>query len=509
MSLVLIGFVIVTWLVSVEVILTFSHAKTFPVEKALIRDLLKRYNKEGQAGRPVVHPSDKIVVNFSVSLIQIMDVDEKNQVLKTNIWYHYKWPDFLLQWNHSLHDNITSIRVPPDKIWLPDIVLYNFADNRLTEQRDALVVVGHTGELQWMPQAILNSSCFFDTLFFPFDEHICHFKFGSWSYNGDMLDIDFIGEDRHMDMSDYIESTEWDITENTAVKNTKYYTCCPEPYTDMTFTLKFKRRVAFYTFILILPCSLLSLLTLVIFWVPPESPAKLQLGMNIFLAFFVLLLLLSDYTPRAATSIPLIGAYFCLSMILITMSTVFACTVANMYFRGVRIARAPRWLRSCVIESAAQWLCVHEVIEESRYQPVTPRKTWSTYVTGEQSHSDPETLVAKTHLLNCPTGSRQDIRDYGAFRDVTRELCEPSTSSSLPSLALPSPAEETVLLEEVSSVREMMEENLWVSDTVEVYNKQVREWRMIACVMDRILFTSYIGVNVLGIVVILMRSYLL
>jgi len=30
-------------------------------------------------------------------------------------------------------------------------------------------------------------------------------------------------------------------------------------------------------------------------------------GMNIFLAFFVLLLLLADYTPRAAASIPLIG----------------------------------------------------------------------------------------------------------------------------------------------------------------------------------------------------------
>ena len=39
------------------------------------------------------------------------------------------------------------------------------------------------------------------------------------------------------------------------------------------------------------------------------------------------------------------GAYFCLSMILITMSTVLACVVANMYFRGVRVNRAPRWLR--------------------------------------------------------------------------------------------------------------------------------------------------------------------
>ena len=58
----------------------------------------------------------------------------------------------------------------------------------------------------------------------------------------------------------------------------KYYTCCPDPYPDLTFSLRLQRKTAFYTFILILPCTLLSLLTLVIFWVPPESPAKLQLG---------------------------------------------------------------------------------------------------------------------------------------------------------------------------------------------------------------------------------------
>ncbi|KAK3789048.1 hypothetical protein RRG08_063764 [Elysia crispata] len=277
------------------------------VEKELIRDLLTQYEIEGKLGRPVIHATDMVMVNFSLSLIQILDVDEKNQILKTNIWYHYKWRDIFLQWTPEKHDNITSIRVPSDKIWLPDILLYNFADDRLKEQRDALVVVEHTGDLQWMPQAILNSSCAFDILFFPFDEQICSLKFGSWTYDGNALNMDFVGGLEQMDMTDYVQSNEWDVIENIGVRNVKYYTCCPEPYPDMTFTLRLKRKVAFYTFILILPCGLLSLLTMVIFWVPPESPAKLQLGMNIFLAFFVLLLLLADYTPRAAASIPLIG----------------------------------------------------------------------------------------------------------------------------------------------------------------------------------------------------------
>ncbi len=39
-----------------------------------------------------------------------------------------------------------------------------------------------------------------------------------------------------------------------------------------------KRIGVFYSYILILPCVLLSFLTLVIFWLPPESSAKMILG---------------------------------------------------------------------------------------------------------------------------------------------------------------------------------------------------------------------------------------
>lgn len=51
--------------------------------------MLSAYAKEGTHGRPVAHNNDYLLVNFSLSLIQIMDVDEKNQILKTSIWYHY------------------------------------------------------------------------------------------------------------------------------------------------------------------------------------------------------------------------------------------------------------------------------------------------------------------------------------------------------------------------------------------------------------------------------------
>ncbi|XP_076462252.1 neuronal acetylcholine receptor subunit alpha-5-like [Babylonia areolata] len=474
-------------------------------EKQLIKHLTEYYEAQGRHGRPVVHHTDSMLVNFSLSLIQIVDIDEKNQVLKTNVWYHYKWVDRLLRWNPLQHDNITSIRIPSDRIWLPDILLYNFADDRLKERREALAVVESTGQILWMPQAMLNSSCAFNTLFFPFDEQQCTLKFGSWTYDGFKLDVDFIAGQQAMDLSDFTPNNEWTITANRGVKNVQYYGCCPEPYPDITFTLRIRRKVAFYSFILLLPCALLSLLTMVIFWVPPESPAKLQIGMNIFLAFFVLLLLLADYTPRAAASIPLIGAYFCLSMIMITLSTVMACIVANMFFRGVRHNRAPRWLRSCVIDGLARVLCMRSSFLEPRTDVTTPKKTWSTYVSTYRSFSDPETLCAKVHLLDADPkleggeeeGEEEDFGDCGLedlFAEFSDEWEQQEAAAQLVS--------------EVGSIKEMMTLMEERRDSNEAKLRHIREWRMIAVVLDRLFFLVYFGINLLGLAAIFVRILL-
>ncbi|KAK7003431.1 neuronal acetylcholine receptor subunit alpha-10 [Biomphalaria glabrata] len=94
-------------------------------EKILIKRLIERYARMGKEGRPVVNTSDAVRVDFGLSLIQILDVDIKDQVLKTNVWYEYTWTDVLLRWDIEHYDNITDVRIPSEHVWLPDILLYN------------------------------------------------------------------------------------------------------------------------------------------------------------------------------------------------------------------------------------------------------------------------------------------------------------------------------------------------------------------------------------------------
>ncbi|TRY67140.1 hypothetical protein TCAL_15794 [Tigriopus californicus] len=52
-------------------------------EKKLLDDLLRSYNP---MERPVVNESDPLLLTFGITLQQIIDVDEKNQLLISCLW---------------------------------------------------------------------------------------------------------------------------------------------------------------------------------------------------------------------------------------------------------------------------------------------------------------------------------------------------------------------------------------------------------------------------------------
>lgn len=74
--------------------------------------------------------------------------NEKNQIMKSNVWLRLVschvvyssvlyfvltqsilalqvWNDYQLQWDEADYGGISVLRLPPDKVWKPDIVLFN------------------------------------------------------------------------------------------------------------------------------------------------------------------------------------------------------------------------------------------------------------------------------------------------------------------------------------------------------------------------------------------------
>ena len=44
-------------------------------------------------------PDHAVKLQFGISLQQVIDLDERNQLLKSNMWLEYIWTDVNLAWN--------------------------------------------------------------------------------------------------------------------------------------------------------------------------------------------------------------------------------------------------------------------------------------------------------------------------------------------------------------------------------------------------------------------------
>ena len=158
----------------------------------------------------------------------------------------------------------------------------------------------------------------------------------------------------------------------------------------------------------------------------------------------------------------------------------------------------------CVIDGVARLLCMREAFLEPRNDVTTPKKTWSTFVSTYRSFSDPETLCAKVHLLDLDNNfdSKTDLEGCG-LEDLFGE-----TSGGAGNEDWEEEEAEAELLSEVGSIREMMTVMQEKRDTKEAKLRHIREWRVIAVVLDRLFFLVYVSINVMGLVAIFLRVLL-
>ncbi|XP_043551199.1 neuronal acetylcholine receptor subunit alpha-2 isoform X1 [Chiloscyllium plagiosum] len=320
-------------------------------EERLFKHLFTGYNRWS---RPVTNASDAVIVNFGLSIAQLIDVDEKNQMMTTNVWLKQEWYDYKLTWDPAEFDNVTSIRVPSEMIWIPDIVLYNNADGEFAVTHMTKAHLFSTGQVQWVPPAIYKSSCSIDVTFFPFDQQNCKMKFGSWTHDKSKIDLRSMG--RNVDLKDYWESGEWAIVNTVGVYNSKKYDCCFEVYVDITYSFIIRRLPLFYTINLIIPCLLISCLTVLVFHLPSACGEKITLCISVLLSLTVFLLLITEIIPSTSLVIPLIGEYLLFTMIFVTLSIVITVFVLNIHHRSPNTHKMPRWVKKVFLDFIPRWL---------------------------------------------------------------------------------------------------------------------------------------------------------
>ncbi|XP_029688416.1 neuronal acetylcholine receptor subunit beta-4-like [Takifugu rubripes] len=308
-------------------------------EERLMNWLLGK-NRYNPLIRPASNRTERVPVKLQVSLAQLISVNEREQIMTTNLWLMQHWVDYRLSWDPAKYEGINKLRIPSRLIWLPDIVLYNNADGTYEVTVFTNAIVLFNGSINWLPPAIYKSACKIEVKHFPFDQQNCTLKFRSWTY--DRTEIDLVLKTDAASMDDFTPSGEWDIL---ALPGRRTVNPLDPTYVDLTYDFIIKRKPLFYTINLIIPCILITSLAILVFYLPSDCGEKMTLCISVLLALTVFLLLISKIVPPTSLDVPLIGKYLMFTMVLVTFSIITSVCVLNVHHRSPSTHTMPSWVK--------------------------------------------------------------------------------------------------------------------------------------------------------------------
>ncbi|VDK31956.1 unnamed protein product [Taenia asiatica] len=419
--------------------------------------------------RPVANISEALQVNLGLCMIKLIHIDERRQVMKSNVWLPMVWRDYQLTWDPAKYGGLKVIRVPHNEVWKPDIVLFNNADGNYEVVWQPNLLVHHDGSILWMPPAVYESSCAIDVEYFPFDEQECEMKFGSWAFDASRISLGFYSSLDFVDLSDYWRSGTWDLVDVPARIVNTYSGEVNNTY--IVYTIKLRRKTLFYTVNLIVPCVMLSLLSIFVFYLPSDAGEKVTLAISIVVALVVFLILVSKILPPTSTTIPLISRYLMFTFISDVFAVFVTVLVVNWNYRSPTTHTMPRWVKIIFLQILPHLLFLNRLqypnpekeevkVEETKSE--SPRS----YFAVDRLSSDNEDAF----IQDFPEGASLDITSFvntdsmegsmsnssiavgngGNFYENLQTLCLTASESQMSDFSLesktPSNGKEVVLL---------------------------------------------------------------
>ncbi|XP_039626639.1 5-hydroxytryptamine receptor 3A-like [Polypterus senegalus] len=141
--------------------------------------------------RPVRNWTTPVQLNITLTLYEIIGVDEKSHILKTYIWLRQFWYNEFLVWDPKDFNGLAKVSIPVENIWRPDIYVYEFVEEDLSPQIPYLYV-RNTGRITHDKPLRIISSCNLDIFYFPFDIQTCTLSLGSYLQTAKDIVLDLL-----------------------------------------------------------------------------------------------------------------------------------------------------------------------------------------------------------------------------------------------------------------------------------------------------------------------------
>ncbi|KAF4075261.1 hypothetical protein AMELA_G00232570 [Ameiurus melas] len=389
--------------------------------------------------------NDTLTVKLGLTIAGIQDVNEKDQVIILSIVTTLDWDIPFLRWDNATCGT-NKISYPKSELWLPDIQIQEFVDeDRSTDL--PYVQLNYTGGVHLVQRKKVSASCNLDIYRFPFDVQICSLTFHSY-----LLEVDemcLISKSRDfIEKSSVYSDSGW-VIEGVEQVDYTFNLTSKRYFSTLRYNLTFRREASLYVVNLLVPSCFLSLLDLCSFFLPPHNVDRSAFKMTLILGYTVFLLITNDILPDSSSTTPLINVFFSLSLALMVASlleTMFIIKVSN---NANRYQRIPRWLRVLVLNYLARLLFM------------SPKRLGVPVPVTRNQHAKVTPDTSGEAMVPSDTGEKDEM-EGAALVDELKKVSR-----------------------EVLAIRFRIEEHLRP-------NQGDNDWKMIANVLDRLLFLFYV-----------------
>lgn len=283
----------------------------------LYNTTLKGYNKDC---RPVKVQSTVTNASLYFYLKSIADLDEVSSKLVTVGLFTIMWEDENIVWNPYEYGNTRLLYIDESLIWKPSMALLNTMSTNvgLLGFKQSRVRYSPYGSALWNIADRFQTTCEFDTTYFPFDKQTCEMQIMAWDYTTDVVMI--YPFNSSVDLTYYSENGAWELLSTTTRSEKLSY------YSVAVFSLHLKRRPLYFVIYILIPLCTMLILNTLVFMLPPDSGERVGYSIDCLLALTVLITLVSEGLPQDSNPMPVIGyvlTVFLIISAIICVETIF------------------------------------------------------------------------------------------------------------------------------------------------------------------------------------------
>lgn len=256
--------------------------------------------------RPPTENGSPLLINASINLRNILDVDEKAQIVSLETTLRFYWVDTrikpkikYLESTDSMGNYTTLNPVLAKNIWMPDIFIDQAKALRTPTyytQPASLRVYNHS-LIRYSSRINFDVACNMDFHKYPVDEQYCEIKFESFGLQSSQMMLKWIPDS--MDVNQNITLAQFNFRVNLMDSYaTDYYDVS---YPGLILQLHLTRQIGYHVVQTYIPSTVFVILAWLNLFIPAESvPGRIGMGMTTILTLTAMFSSVRQNVPRVS-----------------------------------------------------------------------------------------------------------------------------------------------------------------------------------------------------------------